>query len=95
VIVVWSRLDKLGEIGDVILAGYRSPDGAFSPEEQVSRGDRAAQPAVAFNPTTGVPTAVWSQREGPDGPGVPLDQVQTFVRAATRIPVTPTIVPQH
>jgi hypothetical protein len=86
VIVVWSRLDAAGEIGDVVFAGYRSPDGTFSPEERVSRGDRASQPAVAFNPVTDVPTVVWSQREGPDGPGTPLDQVQTFVRAATRTP---------
>lgn len=82
-IVVWSRLDAVGEVGTSVLAEYLAPDGRYGGEEQVSRGDRARQPAIAFDPS-GVPTAVWSQREGPDGPGVPLAQVQTFLRASTR-----------
>jgi hypothetical protein len=83
-LVVWSRLDAVGEVGTVVLAGYVSPAGGYNGEEQVSTGDRARTPAVAFNLRTGLPTAVWSQREGPDGPGVPLDQIRTFLRASTR-----------
>lgn len=85
-LVVWSRLDVVGEVGTNVLAGYQPPGGRFTGEEQVSHGDRAREPAVAFNPRTGLPTAVWSQREGPDGPGVPLEQVHTFLRASTRTP---------
>ena len=85
-VAVWSRLDAVGEIGTSVLAGYVPASGAYTGEEQVSRGDRANQPAVAFDPVTGFPTAVWSQREGADGPGVPLAEVRTFVRASTRNP---------
>jgi hypothetical protein len=83
-LVVWSRLDAVGEVGTMVLAGYLSPTGDYSGEEQVSTGDRARAPAVAFNPRTGRPTAVWSQREGPDAPGVPLQQIRTFLRASSR-----------
>jgi hypothetical protein len=82
-VVVWS---KLAELGDVAFAGVAPPDGRYAGEEQVSIGDRARLPAVAFNPQTGVPTVVWSQREGPDGPDVPLEMVRTFLRASTRTP---------
>jgi hypothetical protein len=85
-LAVWSRLDAVGEVGTTVLAGYVPPDGSYPGEEQVSRGDRARLPAVAFNLRTGLPTAVWSQRHGPDGPGVPLEQVRTFLRASTRTP---------
>jgi hypothetical protein len=84
-IVVWSKLDVVGEVGDKVFAGYLSGD-SYGGEEQVSQGDRARVPAVAFNPSTGHPSAVWSQREGPDGPGVPLANVRTFLRASTRTP---------
>jgi hypothetical protein len=84
-LVVWSRLDAVGEVGTVVLAGVVPPGGAYAGEEVVSAGDRARAPAVAFDPRTGIPTAVWSQRVGPDGPGVPPEQIQTFVRASDRI----------
>ena len=76
-LVVWSRLDAVGELGTAVLAGYLPAGGAYGGEEQVSTGDRARKPAVAFNPRTRLPTAVWSQREGPDGP---------VLRASTRSP---------
>lgn len=82
-LVVWSRLV---ELGDVIFAGFLPRGGTYLGEERVSSGDRAHLPAVAFNPATGLATAVWSQREGPDGPGVPPEQVRTFLRASTRTP---------
>jgi hypothetical protein len=85
-LVVWSRLDALGEVGDVVQAGYLSATGAYGGEERVSIGDRARAQAAAFDPLTGFPTAVWFQREGPDAPGVPLEQIRTFVRASTRTP---------
>jgi hypothetical protein len=85
-LVVWSRLDALGEVGDVVQAGYLSATGAYGGEERVSIGDRARAQAAAFDPLTGFPTAVWFQREGPDAPGVPIEQIRTFVRASTRTP---------
>jgi hypothetical protein len=85
-LVVWSRLDAVGELGTTILAGYVPSSGAYDGEEQVSTGDRARKPAVAFNPESGLPTVVWSQREGPDGPDVPLEQIRTFLRGSTRTP---------
>jgi hypothetical protein len=85
-LVVWARLDAVGEIGDVVFAGYRAPTGIYTGEEEVSRGDRARKPAAAFNPRTGLPTVVWSQRQGPDGPGVPLRLIKTFLRASIRSP---------
>jgi hypothetical protein len=48
--------------------------------------DRARSPAAAFDPVSGNPTVVWSQRIGPDGPTVPIDQIQTVLRASTRTP---------
>ena len=86
VLVAWNRLDAVGEVGTVVLAGYLSQTGVYAGEEQVSRGDRARVPAVAFSTGTDIPTVVWSQREGPDGPGVPLEQVRAFLRASTRTP---------
>jgi hypothetical protein len=85
-IVVWSRLDDASEVGTNVLAGYLPPTGGYPGEELISRGDRARVPAVAFDPGSGLPTAVWSQREGPDDPGVPLEQIRTFLRASTRTP---------
>jgi hypothetical protein len=84
-IVVWSRLDAVGEVGTQVIAGYLQGGDNYAGEELVSRGDRARVPAVAFDPS-GVPTVVWSQREGPDGPGVPLASIRTFLRASTRSP---------
>jgi hypothetical protein len=85
-LVVWTRLDAVGELGTTVLAGHLPEVGAYGGEEQVSTGDRARKPAVAFNFESGLPTTVWSQREGPDGAGVPPAQVRTFVRASTRTP---------
>lgn len=83
-LVVWARLDAVGEQGTQVLAGPIAADGAYAGEEAVSDADRARLPATAFDPVTGAPTVVWSQRIGPDGPGVPVAQVRTVLRAATR-----------
>jgi hypothetical protein len=82
-LAVWSRLDAVGELGTQILAGLVTPTG-YPGEEPVSDADRARLPAAAFDPVSGAPTVAWTQRVGPDGPGVPIGQVRTVVRAATR-----------
>lgn len=86
-LVVWARLDVVGELGTQVLAGPIAADG-YAGEEAVSDADRARLPAAAFDPVTGAPTVVWSQRIGPDGPGVPVAEVRTVLRAATRSPTT-------
>ena len=84
VMLVWSRLDAVGELGDRVQAAIRPPGGPFGPAEDVSDLDRARLPAVAFDFNSHRWTTVWSQRIGPDGPGVPLTQITTFARASTR-----------
>lgn len=83
VLVVWSRLDALGEVGDRVRAAMRPPGGSFGPPEDVSDSDRARLPHVAFDFVSGRWTAVWSQRIGPDQ-GVPPSQITTFLRSSTR-----------
>jgi hypothetical protein len=81
---VWSRLDAVGEVGDRVQAAILPPGGPLGRTEDVSDLDRARLPAVAFDFKSVRWTAVWSQRAGPDAPGVPLAQVTTFARASTR-----------
>ena len=83
VMVVWSRLDAVGEVGDRVRAAIRPPGGTFGPPEDVSDLDRAQMPALTFDPVGLRWTAVWSQRIGPDQ-SVPLDQITTFLRSSTR-----------
>jgi hypothetical protein len=84
VMLAWSKLDAVGELGDRVQTAIRPPEGSFGPPEDVSEFDRARLPAVAFDPKSVRWTTVWSQRIGPDGPGVPLSQITTFARASTR-----------
>jgi hypothetical protein len=65
VMVVWSRLDAVGEVGDRVRAALRPPGGSFGPPEDVSDLDRAQEPAVAFDQVGLRWTTVWSQRIGP------------------------------
>jgi hypothetical protein len=85
-LVVWSRLDDVQEVGTQVFAAVRpARAAAFGAPEAVSPvTERARVPAAAYDPRTGLPTVVWSARIGPDGPGVPLSRIRTYVRAATR-----------
>ena len=82
-LVVWGRLNSVGEEPGGIRAGYIPPAGAYGGEQDIGAGAKARVPAAAFNPVTGRPTVVWSERIGADGPGVPLAEVQAFVRSST------------
>jgi len=84
VMFAWSRLDAVGELGDRIRARIRTPQGGFGDPEDVSDLDRARLPAVAYDARSNRWTSVWSQRIGPDGPGVPLEQITTYLRSSTR-----------
>jgi hypothetical protein len=81
--IVWDRLNSVGEEPGGIRAGYIAPGKPYGGEQDLGAGEKARVPAVAFNPVTGRPTVVWSERIGADGPGVPLAEVQTFVRSST------------
>jgi hypothetical protein len=83
-LIVWEVLNAVGETPGGVRAAYIAPDGSYGGEEDIGAGTQARVPAVAFNPVTGRSTVVWSERIGPDGPGVPLAQVQAFVRSSTR-----------
>jgi hypothetical protein len=84
VMFVWSRLDAVGELGDRIRARTWTLQGGFSAPEDVSDLDRARIPAVAYDSHANRWATVWSQRIGPDAPGVPLPQITTFARSSTR-----------
>jgi hypothetical protein len=84
IVVLWSRLDAVGELGDRVRAALGPPTGPFGAPEDVSDLDRARLPALAFDNNRRRLTAIWSQRIGPDGPGVPVSQITTFARSATR-----------
>jgi hypothetical protein len=84
VMFVWSRLDAVGELGDRVRARTWTPRGGFGDPEDVSDLARARIPAVAYDSRANRWATVWSQRIGPDAPGVPLDQITTFARSATR-----------
>ncbi len=96
-------LAAVGPGGDAVVAWFGAPDndsalfasarpagGAFGPPEVVGGVDeRVSAAALAYAPNSGFPTAVWSARVGPDGPGVPIDQITTYAEAATRIAPAP------
>jgi hypothetical protein len=84
VVVLWSRLDAAGELGDRVRAALGPFGGAFGAPEDVSDLDRGRLPAVAFDNNARRLTAIWSQRIGPDQPGVPLGRITTFARSSTR-----------
>ena len=67
-----------------VLAAFRPADGSFGAPEIVSLPERASSPAAAFDPLSGRPTVVWSNRPGLSGPGVPLTSITTFLQASTR-----------
>ena len=83
-LVVWSPLDSAGQVGDGVRAALRPLGGVFGPPEDVSDLNRARLPAVAVDFPVGRWTVIWSQRIGPDQPGVPLERITTFARSATR-----------
>jgi len=87
-LVVWARLDAVGELGNQVLAAAIAATARTPGEEAISDADRARLPAAAFDPVTGARSVVRSQRIDPDGPGVPVTQARTVLRAATRSLIT-------
>jgi hypothetical protein len=89
-IVSWIRLAPASDTSGQVFAAVRLPDaGTFAPAEAVSPPENASLTAPGFAATGGAggtPFVAWASRPGGEGPGIPLAQIQTFVRVATRQP---------
>jgi hypothetical protein len=80
-LVLWDDWDL--EASHQVLAAYApGPGEPFGPPEAVSPVQEARAGAAAFDPRTGVPTVVWTNR--PEGSG--RRPIQTFAQASTRTP---------
>jgi hypothetical protein len=79
--VAWSRLDQENLPRDV-QASYRPAGGPFGSAEIVSVA-ALRLPAVALDPTTSRPTAVWPQRMGS---ATSVASITAYMRAAIRAP---------
>jgi hypothetical protein len=86
-IVSWVRLAPTSDTSGQVLAAVRPAGGAFAPAEVVSPPENAFVTAPGFTRAAdGHPFVAWASRPGGEGPGVPLAQIQTFVRVAQRQP---------
>ena len=70
------------ELAGQIQAALAPAGAPFGPPELVSALQEARLPAAAFDPVSGRPTIVWSNR--PEGSARPIDEIETFAEAATR-----------
>jgi hypothetical protein len=78
-LVVW---DNGGFDANQVQAAFAPPGLAFGPPEPVSPAQEAGDGRGAFDPRTGVPTVVWTNR--PQGSQRPLRDIESFAQAATR-----------
>jgi hypothetical protein len=84
-IVSWIRLAPTSDTSGQVLAAVRLPAAWFGPAEIVSPPENASATAPGFVPTVGGrPFVAWTSRPGGEGPGIPIGQIQTFVRVAQR-----------
>jgi hypothetical protein len=83
-VVVWDQVPT-GDTPTEVLAAYRVEYGAFGPPELIAESAFAGTPQVAFDPITKRPSVVWRSRDL-DGPGIPLADVKTYARFASRVP---------
>jgi len=88
-IVSWVRLAPGSDSSGQVLASVRIGTDGFGPAEVVSPPENASLTAPGFaaaGPPGGTPFVAWASRPGGEGPGIPLAQIRTFVRAAFRQP---------
>jgi hypothetical protein len=87
-VVSWVRLAPTSDTSGTVLASVRLDPSGFGPAEVVSPPENASATAPGFVPVTGGgrPFVAWTARPGGEGPGIPLAQIQTFVRVAQRQP---------
>jgi hypothetical protein len=80
-IVVWD--DGIEPPKQVHAAVAPGPGAPFGPPEDVSPAQEAREGRAVFDPRTGIPTVVWSNR--PAGSGGPVSGIRTVAQAATRV----------
>jgi len=82
---VWVEPQPDGD-GDGLGRGALLPPGAsaFLAPEQVTPSENVHEVGIAADVTGGAFVAAWSARPEGTGPGIPLDQIRSFVRAARR-----------
>jgi hypothetical protein len=86
-IVSWVRIAPGSDVSGQVLGAVRPVGGAFGAPETVSPDEHASETAPGFTaPPASHPFVLWAARPGGEGPGVPLAQIQTFVRFAQRTP---------
>jgi hypothetical protein len=86
-LISWIRIDASSDGDGQVLASVRPPFGAFGAPEEVSPHENASETAPAFTAAPASrPVVLWAARPGGEGPGVPIDQIRTFVRSAQRQP---------
>jgi hypothetical protein len=86
-IVSWVRIAPGSDVSGQVLAAVRPVGGAFGAPETVSPDEHASETAPGFTaPPASHAFVLWAARPGGEGPGVPLAQIQTFVRFAQRTP---------
>jgi hypothetical protein len=86
-VLSWVRLAPTSDTSGQVLAAVRPSAGTFAPAEVVSPAENASLTAPGFTRAPDEhPFVAWASRPGGDGPGIPLAQVQTFVRVAQRQP---------
>jgi hypothetical protein len=87
-LISWIRIDASSDEDGQVLAALRPAFGAFGAPEEVSPHENASETAPGFlgPPAARRPFVAWASRPGGEGPGVPLAQIQTFVRFAQRQP---------
>lgn len=83
-VVLWARRQANGVIGGDVLASQRPFGAAFGAPETVSAGGGSSQARVAFDPRTGLPTAVWVRQVEPPAAGPPSTRGRQRVEAARR-----------
>ena len=86
-IVSWVRIAAGSDVSGQVLAAVRPVGGAFGAPETVSPDEHASETAPGFTAAPASrPLVLWASRPGGEGPGVPIAQIRTFVRAAQRTP---------
>ena len=75
-----------GQDSDGVARAASLANGAFGPVEDVSPAEAAHEVRLAVDGRAGQPVAVWTARPGGTGPSIPIGQIRTVVRSATRTP---------
>jgi hypothetical protein len=74
-----------GDSDGIGLGAFLAPGAtSFGPVEAVTPSENVHEIAPVFD-RDGTPVAVWSARPEGTGPTIPIDQIRSVVRSATRV----------